>query len=396
LTDLAVRKLKPVAGGAFMVWDAYARGLGVKVMPTGAKSWKFLYSRHGRSRWLHLGAVGAVDLAGARELVAEAALAVVRGQDPAADRRAARATGTFADLASQYVERYAKRHNRSWCQADALVRRHLIPMWGSLQASSINRADMRAMMARIEAPVSANQTLAAASAIFSWAVNEEILAGNPCRGVARNPTRSRERVLSDAEVPRFWAAFDDVGLVASSALKAILLLGQRPGEVACIRFEHLADGWWQMPGAPEPAIGWPGTKNGESHRVWLPAPARALLIELAGDPPPAEGFVFPGARRGRPVADLDRAMRAVCKAIGAERATPHDLRRSFLTTLTGLGFGRAALDRIANHRDRSIASVYDRFSYAKEDQRIMEATAARIVALAEGRPEVDKVVPIRG
>ena len=62
-------------------------------------------------------------------------------------------------------------------------------------------------------------------------MKEELVAGNPCRGVDRNATKSRERVLADSEVPRFWAAFDDAGLVAGSALKAILLTGQRPGEV---------------------------------------------------------------------------------------------------------------------------------------------------------------------
>ena len=35
--------------------------------------------------------------------------------------------------------------------------------------------------------------------------------------------------------------------------------------------------------------------------------------------------------------------------LGVERATPHDLRRTFSTTVTGLGFGRDALNRITNH-----------------------------------------------
>ena len=56
------------------------------------------------------------------------------------------------------------------------------------------------MMARIEAPIVANQTLAAASAIFTWAVKQEIITVNPCHGVDRNPTTDRERVLSDAEI----------------------------------------------------------------------------------------------------------------------------------------------------------------------------------------------------
>ena len=87
-------------------------------------------------------------------------------------------------------------------------------------------------------------------------------------------------MLSDSELPRFWSAFDDAGLVVGTALKMILLTGQRPGEVSHMRREHIVDGWWEMPGEPVPALGWPGTKNGESHRVWLPKAAQALLAEL--------------------------------------------------------------------------------------------------------------------
>ena len=119
---------------------------------------------------------------------------------------------------------------------------------------------------------------------------------NPCRGIDRNPTKSRERVLADSEIPQFWVAFHDAGLVAGTALKMILLTGRRPGEVSHMRREHIVDNWWTMPGAPVPELGWPGTKNGESHRVWLPAPAQALIAEL-GDG--VAGFVFAGPRRGQ-------------------------------------------------------------------------------------------------
>ena len=39
-------------------------------------------------------------------------LDVIEGKDPAAERKAERLTGTFADLASQYVELHAKKHNK--------------------------------------------------------------------------------------------------------------------------------------------------------------------------------------------------------------------------------------------------------------------------------------------
>ena len=126
-------------------------------------------------------------------------------------------------MADQYVKEHAKRKNRSWKQADTLVRRYLIPKWGKIQANSIFRSDAKAMMTSIKAPILANQVLGAASAIFSWGIREEIVKLNPCALVDRNETKSRERVLSDSEIPKFWKAFDITGLMQSTALKMILL-----------------------------------------------------------------------------------------------------------------------------------------------------------------------------
>jgi integrase len=146
---------------------------------------------------------------------------------------------------------------------------------------------VRALFGNIEAPIQANQVLASVSAIFTWAVKQEILANNPVRGVERHTTVSRERVLSDAELPAFWRGFESAGL-PGIALQVLLLTGQRPGEVSHMRFDHITDGWWTMPGAPDPATGWPGTKNAQTHRVSLPAQVRDLISTLGSD----TGFVF--------------------------------------------------------------------------------------------------------
>jgi integrase len=103
---------------------------------------------------------------------------------------------------------------------------------------------------------------------------------------------------------------------------------------------------------------------------------------------PESGLVFAGAH-GTAVAKLDSAMRDICKALGAERATPHDLRRTFSTKVTGLGYGTEAMNRVTNHKEGGIASVYDRHGYADENRRIMEAVAARIMALVDGDPAVN-------
>ena len=391
LSELAVKRLRPRAK-PYLVWDTVVSGLVVRIRPTGARSWYCVYSRHGRPRWYRLGDPTIIPLADARLLAREALLAVAKGGDPAADRRAARNRGTFAELASQYVEQHAKQRNKSWPQADALVRRHLIPKWGALQVETIMRSDVKAMMRSIKAPIVANQTLAAASAIFAWAIREEIVKENPCKAVERNETKTRERVLSDDEVPKFWRAFDSAGLVAGTALKMILLLGQRPGEVAHMRREHIVDRWWNMPGDPAPALGWPGTKNGTTHRVWLPPAAQELIAELDGGEL-AAGFVFAGERGGS-VKALDAAMRKICADLEVERATPHDLRRTHGTTITGLGLGREAMNRVQNHIEGGIGDVYDRHDYSAEIKRTMEAAAARVTVLAEGRPATKKAVQI--
>jgi integrase len=74
-------------------------------------------------------------------------------------------------------------------------------------------------------------------------------------------------------------------------------------------------------------------------------------------------------------------MRDICKALGVEKLTPHDLRRTHGSTITALGFGRDAMNRIQNHREGGIADVYDQHRYADENKRIMEAVANKIMSL---------------
>jgi integrase len=377
LNNFMVTNLKPQPR-PYLVWDSLQRGLAIQVQPSDHRTWYCLYTAARRLRWYRIADASAIGLAEARLLAGRVMFKVAEGADPAAERMASRNADSFEDLAIRY-RKYSARKNKSWQQPDKLVRKHLLPHWAKLRAADVSRSDVKAMMARIEAPIVANQTLAAASAIFSWAIGEEF-AGvkiNPCQKIERNKTTSRERVLSDSEVPLFWTAFDSADLAESVALKMILLTGQRPGEVTFMRTEHVQDGWWTLPGDPVPALSWPGTKNGKSHRVWLPAPAQQIIAEMD-----ATGRLFGSLQ----VSYLGKAMGAICTALKVARCTPHDLRRTHGTTITGLGFGRDAMNRIQNHREGGIADVYDQHRYAAENQKIMEAVADRIFLLLNGSP----------
>jgi integrase len=189
----------------------------------------------------------------------------------------------------------------------------------------------------------------------------------------------RPRVASGfyRELPQFWAAFQRAG-IAGKALQLILFFGQRPGEVT------------QLVGATGKtgsglAMAW----NKDTHRVWLPHPVQVLLGKL-----PTTGLLL--LSRGGALSSLDDVMRSICKELRiAEKVTPHDLRRTHGSTIAGPGFGGDAMNRIQNHREGGIADVYDQHKYATGNKRIMEAVAAHLLNLAEGRRAVTNVIDIR-
>ena len=193
-----------------------------------------------------MGAAAARQIA--RELIGD----VARGRDPQAERRTERRCHV-RQLHSRYVEEHAKRHNKSWKQADELIKRHVLPNWANLSAKEINRSQVKALIGSVSvrAPILRGDAVRlAVSAVFTFGVKEEVVTINPCKGVDDNPTTSRDRTLSKAELPSFWAACEAIDPVKAAALKVVLLTGQRPGEVRHMRWEHIKGSWWEMPGKP--------------------------------------------------------------------------------------------------------------------------------------------------
>jgi hypothetical protein len=116
--------------------------------------------------------------------------------------------------------------------------------------------------------------------------------------------------------------------------------------------------------------------------VWLPQSAQDIIANLKiGD-----DFVF-----GQPL-EVTATMRNICTQLKVPRATPHVLRRTHGSTITRLGFGRDAMNRIQNHKEGGIASVYDRFQYTEENKRVMESTAAHLLALTRGDDATSNIV----
>ena len=402
LTDRFVRNVEP--GDALeRYWDVQQGGLVLFVTPKGHKGWNLYFRFGNRVRWYTIGSAYRIGLADARAEAKRLSARMVLDPDfdPQAEKVARRKAGTFGELAERYLEEYAKPRLKSASQSEYKAQKYLLPRWKNLPASAIKRSDVKSMFRSITnsgSLVAANQALAQASAIFSWAIREEVvdLPANPAQGIMRNETRARERVLSEHEIPQIWDAFDSAGLVRSAALKTLLLTGQRLSEVTHMRVNHIDirnhrfsapdgnggiqeseqyGGWWSLPGEQDER--WPGTKNKQGHRVWISGFVLEILSDL-GDG--QNGYILAGAR-GNPVSDLDVRMKSICDDVGIvkpDKVTPHDLRRTHGTMVTSLGFSREQMNRIQNHREGGIASVYDRHSYAEEHMRIQEAVTERI------------------
>jgi integrase len=359
LTPIFVVKTKP-RSKAFNVWDLRCPGLCLRIQKSGFRSFKFVYSMgQRRVRWYH---IGRVPLSDARRIADRLRVAVAEGKDPHGERRTQRDAVSFRQVADRYLEEYAKKRNRSWRKIRRLIEKHALPYIGDRPIQEVTRGDVKAVISRIKAPFTQNVTLASLSAIFSWATKEELATSNPCTGISKNPTRSRERVASDDEIRRLWAALTDMGSVEADVLKVCLLTGQRSSEVLSLRRQSVerSDGgaWWNIPGTAR--------KGGNSHRVWL----TGLALDIIGDG-------FDGAKR------LDRVMQHACREANITPAIrPHDARRTF-ATLTARFFGREPVSRLLGHADKSVAAIYDRFSYDGPNKIIWEKISEHVIGLVD-------------
>src|SRR2546425_3652713 len=105
-TDRGVMSLKPIPGKQVDYFEERMPGFGLRVSPSGHRSWIVMYRARGRLRRLTLGPYPPLSLADARAKAKLALSGVAQGGDPAAEKRAERRAETFAELAAEYLERH--------------------------------------------------------------------------------------------------------------------------------------------------------------------------------------------------------------------------------------------------------------------------------------------------
>ncbi|MGE3342856.1 MAG: tyrosine-type recombinase/integrase [Vicinamibacterales bacterium] len=368
-------------------FDEAFTGLVLRIEPSGRKTWRVAFRAHGRWRRMNIGSVALMDLAEARKRAQKRLGEVADGHDPASERQADREAGTFAELAHEYIERHAKKHKRSW-KEDLHGSTHkkktgkrphlgLVKRLGPMKVKEITRRDIRAILDEIadRAPIMANRTLALVRRMFNFAIEHDWVESNPCQMVKRlAPERQRDRVLSEDEIRRFWAALEDEQPIVAALFRLRLLTAQRGGEIhgAAWTEMDLDRGWWTIPKER--------SKNGLAHRVPLSPPAVKILKALkkeTGDSP----WVCPSTRKTGP--HINHAQKAIERVVQRSRVEfrGHDLRRTAASLMIGSGIPRLVVSKILNHVETGVTAVYDRHSYDAEKRAALDFWGKRVEAI---------------
>jgi integrase len=380
--------------------DNFLPGLYLVQQPSGAKGWAVRYRHQGVPRKLTLGSYPALGLKDARELGAKALRAVAEGRDPGREKIAARAAkaDSIDRIVEDFLERHVRRSNRPRTaqETERLLRQHVLPRWRGRMVHDITRRDVLDALDRVVdggAPIAANRVFAAVRKFFNWCVARDILAASPCAGV-KPPTaeRARDRVLSDDELRRVWAAADKFGGTFGPLVKLLALTGQRRDEVAGIRWDELDldTRLWTLPPAR--------TKNNQLHEVPL---SKAALAVLQNVPRTASSpFVLTTNGGASPASGYSKNKRRLDALLPADMPAwrLHDLRRTCASGLARLAINLPVIEKVLNHTSGSFAGivgVYQKHSFADEKRAALEAWGNFVAALVEGKP-ASKVVRLRG
>jgi integrase len=378
LTDVAIRNLKPRAI-RYEVPDSGCAGLYCVVQPvTGHKSFCVRYRCGGPSRKLTL--PRGIGLAAARAMASDAMLAVAQGRDPAADKREAknRTTGAAANTLAHVVTKYYQdprvKALRTASHSEAMLRRNVLPAFGSRPIASIKRSELLTLSDELIATRgerTADATLKILGAVCNWwqlRDPSEQFRSPIVRGMSsyRAHQHRRSRILDDDEIRALWAAAGDLG-VYGSLLKFLLASCARRSEACCMARDELKGDTWILPASRN--------KVGEE----LERPLSKLALGILDELPRIQDNPYVFTLGSRPLGGHSRFKRQLdAKLQFAQQWQVHDLRRTARSLLSRAGVPSEHGERCLGHAIRGVEGTYNRHAYYEEKRLAFEKLAALI------------------
>ena len=413
INKTSVDALQP-ASAETVLWDDKIAGFGLKVMPSGTKTYLFQYrlgGRAGRTRRVTIGKHGSLTPDKARKQAEDLAAIVSRGNDPQQQKQdnARKAIDlAFDGFAKTFVDDCLKvRWKTSHKDGEALLRLYATPVLGKKPLHEISRADIRSVLAPVRKKVATCRNLfAVLRRLFRWAVSEGVIDTSPIMGMEPPPLPAkRDRVLSDAELKLAWQASDKLGYPFGPFVRLLIITGQRLEEVSGLEWSELDKSGrrWVLPAER--------AKNANASVVPLSNLAVNELDALAKrakrkDGWPRKGYVFSTtgetsiSGHSRAKRRLDRE---IAKLAETEKDLPpiapwryHDLRRTLATGMQRLGVRFEVTEAILNHVSGSksgVAGVYQLHDWGPEKKMALQAWADHVGSLLVG-PDRTNVVSL--
>ncbi len=355
---------------------------GVRLYPSGSKSYVMRYGSRRRRTLMVLGPHGALTPSQARELARAAADQVRLGQDPVAARKAASQAMNVSELCDVYLERHVRPRLRRAYDVERYIERFIRPALGSFAVDELTRADVAALHARIgrDTPYQANRVLEVVRKMFhmaiTWGLRDATLP-DPGAYIERYRERSRERWATPEELPKLRDAIEAQPSPYVRGLVWLLLMtGVRLGEALGLT--------WDRVDLQRREARLVNTKNGRERVVPLSDPAVAVLRDLPrtlGTP----RYVFPGQRSGRPLprSSLTKPWDEIRTAAGMPDLRLHDLRRTCGSWLATSGVGTAVVGKVLGHLSQQATQVYARVADTAA-REALEQHGERMAAFMEG------------
>ncbi|MCQ9156840.1 tyrosine-type recombinase/integrase [Acidomonas methanolica] len=382
LTKRSVDSLKPKANAEAFIWDGELRGFGVRVKPSGSKTFLIQYrNAENRTRRLVLGAYGVLTVEIARDMARQRLTDVAQGKDPSAERRAVRAGMTVAEVCDWYLEAAEAAtilgRNRRPIKASSLqmdrsrIATHIKPLIGPRLVSGLTVGDIETMQADIAKGKSvkaakkkgrggrskggagvASRTISTFRALLGHAARHNIIETNPATGVRQLAVVKRKRRLTAAEIRCLGAAMresrqDGEHPTALAAIRLMLLTGFRRMEALGLQTEWV--------NREDHCVYFPDTKSGEQVRVVGEAAIESIEAQTNGS---SSRFVFPADIGTGHFVGIVRVLSRVCARAKLEGVTPHVLRHTFASVAGDLGFSELTIAGLLGHAARGVTQNY--------------------------------------
>ena len=363
-------------GTSRLVWDRDLPGFGVRVYPSGRKTY-VVQSRgpHG-SRRVTIGRHGEITARQARFRAAPTIDRIKAGISPLKDVRDAGREPTVADLA----ERFLEQHVAVRCKASTarryrqVIENQILPSLGRLPVGAVRRKHVVALHYDLrQTPNAANKARQTLATMFSlardWGLRGD--GGNPCRGVRAYSLRHRERFVNSEEYGRIGRVLDEAEANGSAwppavaAIRLLLLTGCRSGEMQTLK--------WTDIDREAGEIRLSDSKTGP-RPVPLTTPVRAVLDGI--ERLPGNRWVFAGCRPGTHVGPLGQHWRRLRIRAGLEDVRLHDLRHSYASRALELGESLSMIGKLLGHNRVQTTARYAHLAGESEKRAVAKVAAS--------------------